>query len=282
MGNALFIVWRESVEAILVVSILYAWIRQRQDAGIGLRHLWLGIAGGIGLAAALAALMLGVQSQLAGDALELFQAAIVLVAAALITQMVLWMRRHGRYMKRELEGGMARAATSTGGTAAALVAAIAVGREGAETVLFLYGLGLEQSGGALLRMAAGAALGLLLALATAWLIQRGSRALPARSFFRLSEIVLLLLAAALLVAGVERLINMGWLPPLYEPLWDSSALLSEGSTLGGILAAFAGYRSQPSLLAVLAWAAYWGLVYALTRPGPAAASRATAAARVAR
>jgi len=283
MGNALVIVWRESVEAILVISILYAWVRQREDAGLTPRHLWLGVAGGICLAAVLAVLMLGVQSELAGDALEIFQAAIVLVTAALITQMVLWMRRHGRHMKRELEDGMARAATNSGGAAAALVAAMAVGREGAESVLFLYGLGLEQSGDKLLRMALGAALGFALALATAWLIQRGSRALPARSFFRLSEVVLFLLAAALLVAGVERLINMGWLPPLHEPLWDSAQLLSEGSTLGGILAAFAGYRSQPSLLAVLVWNAYWILVFAITRPRPDAAPPAAAATpRVAR
>ncbi len=265
MGNALFIVWRESVEAILVVSILYAWIRDRGGVAVTLRHLWAGVAGGVALAGALAVVMLGVQSQLAGDALEAFQAGIVFVAAFLITQMVLWMRKHGRHMKRELEDGMAQAATATGGTAAALVAAIAVGREGAETVLFLYGLGLEQNGGAMVQMFLGAGLGFVLALATAWLIQRGSRILPSRVFFRITEIVLFMLAAALLVSGAERLINMGWVPPLVEPLWDTSALLGEGSTLGGIAAAFAGYRSQPSLMVALLWIGYWLLVIGLTR-----------------
>jgi high-affinity iron transporter len=264
MGNALFIVWRESVEAILVISILYAWIRDRGGASITLRHLWIGVAGGVALAGALALVMLGVQSQLAGDALEAFQAAIVFVAAFLITQMVLWMRRHGRHMKRELEEGMAGAA---GGTAAAVVAAIAVGREGAETVLFLYGLGLEQSGGALAQMFLGAGLGLGLAVVTAWLIQRGSRILPGRTFFRITEIVLFLLASALLVSGVERLINMGWVPPLVEPLWDTSAVLNEGGTIGALAAAFAGYRSMPSLTIVLVWFGYWALVLFLTRRG---------------
>jgi high-affinity iron transporter len=277
MGNALFIVWRESVEAILVVSILYAWIRQQGDAaGIGLRHLWLGVAGGVALAGGLAALMLGVQSQLAGDALEAFQAGIVLVAAGLITHMVLWMRQHGRYMKRELEQGMNRAAGDSGAFAAAAVAAIAVGREGAETVLFLYGLGVEQRGGALLGMFLGAGLGFALALLTAWLIQKSSRWMSSRNFFRVSEIILFLLAAALLVAGIERLINMGWVPALYEPLWNSAALLSEGSTLGGLLAAFAGYRSQPSLMAVLVWCGYWALVGVLTRSGGSGGQRQAA------
>lgn len=260
MGNALFIVWRESVEAILVVSILYAWIDARRDARIGARHLWAGVGGGLLLAGVLAGAMLGLQSQLAGDALEVFQAAIVIVAAGLITQMVLWMRAHGRHMKRELEAGLARASAAAGGASVALLAAIAVGREGAETVLFLYGLGLEQTGAELNRMLAGAGLGLVLAFATAWLIQRGARWLPSRTFFRATEIVLLLLAAALLVSGVERLISLEWLPPLVEPVWDSSALLSDGSTAGGIAAAFAGYRAQPSLMVLIAWFGYWALI----------------------
>lgn len=262
MGNALFIVWRESVEAILVISILYAWIRARGDGRIGLGHLWAGVGGGVVLAGVLALAMLGLQSQLAGEALEVFQTAIVLVAAALITHMVLWMRQHGRTMRRDLESGLANAA---GGASATLLAALAVGREGAETVLFLYGLGVEQSGDALRQMVAGAGFGFLLALATAWLIQRGARWLPRHLFFRVTEILLLLLAAALLVSGVERLIDMAWLPPLLEPVWDSSALLSDASTAGGIAAAFAGYRAQPSLMVLLAWGGYWIVVSMLGR-----------------
>ncbi|MBR0564898.1 FTR1 family protein [Azoarcus sp. L1K30] len=265
MGNALFIVWRESVEAMLVIGILYAWIRDRGDGRIGLRHLWAGVGGGMLLAGALAVAMLGLQSQLAGAALDAFQAAIVFIAAGLITHMVLWMRHHGRNMKRELEAGMSKAADAAGGLSAAMLATIAVGREGAETVLFLYGLGVEQSGGTLGRMLLGAGVGFALALATAWLIQRGARWMPSRLFFRITEIVLFLLAAALLVSGVERLINMEWLPPLLEPVWDSSALLSDGSTTGAIAAAFTGYRAQPSLTVLLAWFGYWALIAWLGR-----------------
>ncbi|AKU13839.1 high-affinity iron permease [Azoarcus sp. CIB] len=265
MGNALFIVWRESVEAILIISILLAWIRDRDDARIGVHHLWAGVGGGLALAGFLALAMLGVHGWLAADALDLFQTAIVFAAAGLITHMVLWMRSHGRHMKRELEAGLTRAAQTAGGTSVAMLAAIAVGREGAETVLFLYGLAMEQSGETLARLFAGAGIGFALALATAWVILSGARWLPGRLFFRASEIVLLLLAAALLVSGVERLIDMEWLPPLIEPVWDSSALLEDGSTAGGIAAAFAGYRAQPSLMVLIAWLGYWGVVALLGR-----------------
>ena len=72
MGNALFIIWRESAEAMLVVGILYAWLKRRPDATVGLRYLWGGVAAGVGLALALAAVMLGLASVLSDDALEYF------------------------------------------------------------------------------------------------------------------------------------------------------------------------------------------------------------------
>lgn len=263
MGNALFIVWRESVEAILIVGILYAWIRERGGDRIGLRHLWTGVAVGAGLAVLLAVAMLSVQTQLAGTALDAFQAAIVFAAAVLITHMVLWMRRHGRQMKRELEEGLQRAATGAGGLAAAVLAAVAVAREGSETVLFLYGLGLEQRGPQLASLLAGAGVGFFLALLTAWLIAKGRQVVSWRAFFRATEIVLLLLAASMIAGGVEKLINLEWLPAIVEPLWDTSAVLDDGSIAGSLVAAFTGYRARPSLVLVLAYLAYWTAVWLL-------------------
>ena len=263
MGNALFIVWRESVEAILIVGILYAWICERGGGRIGLRHLWSGVGAGVGFAVLLAIAILSIQTQLGGTALDVFQVVIVFAAAALITQMVLWMRRHGRQMKREFEEGLQRAAQGSGGVSAAALAAIAVAREGSETVLFLYGLGLERRGAELASLLAGAGIGFLLALLTAWLIARGRQVISWRAFFRATEIVLLLLAASMMASGVEKLINLEWLPPIVEPLWDTSAVLDDGSVAGSLVAAFTGYRARPSLILALAYAAYWTVVWLL-------------------
>lgn len=260
MGNALFVVWRESVEAMLVVGILYAWLKQNAAPG-GLRALWLGVGSGIGLALLLGWAMLTVQDELSGEALEWFQTAIVFVAAALITQMVLWMAKHGRHIKGQLEAGLASATERGSWIGIATISALAIAREGAETVIFLYGLGLEQGDSSAL--AIGAAAGFVLALATAWATARGLRFLDPRRFFQISGVLLLVFAAALLVAGVERLIGMGWLPPLADPLWDSSALLDDTSTGGSLLASLVGYRAQPSLMLLLAYLGYWGAVLAL-------------------
>ena len=271
MSNALFIIWRESAEVMLVVGILYAWLRQRPDAAVGMRFLWGGVAAGAGLALLLALVMLGIASALSGVALEYFQLGMVLVASALIVQMVFWMRKHGRTLKKDLESDMARNVRAANWWGLLIVVALAVGRETAETVVFLYGLGAEQGG--IANFLVVLVLGLALAFATFWALQQGSRFMSWRTFFRLSEMLLLLLAGALLVSGVERLIALGVLPGLIDPVWDTSALLDDSGRIGGFIASFSGYWARPALLALIALAAYWTLVTLfLRRMGPRAST----------
>ncbi|VAX09505.1 High-affinity iron permease [hydrothermal vent metagenome] len=265
MGSTVFIVWRESIEAMLVIGILYTWLKNQADTGNGMRFLWGGVLAGILLAIGLAFVMLEVQSELAGEALEYFQIAIMLVAAVLITQMVLWMRRHGRTLKRELESGMQRAHEQANWWGMAVLAAIAVGREGAETVIFLYGAGLAQSSDSQLQFVGAALSGFVLAFVSFWILSQGSRFFSWKVFFHFSEILLLLLAAALLVDGVDRMIGLGWIPALVDPVWDSSFLLDDSTRIGGLISAFTGYRAHPALTLLVIYAAYWTVVSLLLR-----------------
>lgn len=262
MWNALIVVWRESLEAMLVVGILLSWISRQPEPASLRRGLWLGVAAGVGLAGTLAAVTYAAQSEFAGEMLERFQLAMVLVAAALILHMVLWMHEHGRHMKRELERQVEQATTGAGRAALgiAAVAALAVAREGAETVIFLYGLGME---GEIAALIAGAAAGFAVAGATAWVVARGARFLNMRTLFRASEILLLLIATSLLATGTDRMIVMEWLPPLIDPLWDLGAVLPDARGFGRFLADFFGYRARPAATLVLAVAAFW--TYALWR-----------------
>lgn len=257
MGNALFVVWRESLEAFLIAGILYAWLKANDDSGQGRRALFLGLAAGAGLAVLLGWALLGVQDELTGNALEVFQIGTLFVAAGLITQMVLWMKKHGRQMKARLHADLAAAAERSGYLGVAVVAALAVAREGAETVIFLYGL---AQGGDLAALAVGSVLGFAGAGLTAWLAAKSLAKLNIALLLRLSSFLLLILASALLVAAVDRLIGAGWLPPLFDPVWDTSTLIDDTTQAGKLFADFAGYRARPALSTLLAWASYWGVV----------------------
>ena len=263
MGNALFIVWRESTEALLVVGILYAWLNKHPDVRRGMRYLWGGVAAGLGLALMLAAVMLGVARLLSEQALEYFQLGMMVIASGLIVQMVFWMRKHGRTLKRELEQNMQKNATTANWWGLLVVVALAVGRESAETVVFLYGLGAQNDG--ISHFLTVLVLGIAGAFATFWALQQGGKILSWRVFFRVSEILLLLLAGGLLVSSVDKLIALDVLPPLIDPTWDTSVVLDDSGRFGGLVASLTGYRARPALLPLLALAVYWTAIVTFMR-----------------
>ena len=264
MGNAAFIVWRETIEAMLVIGILHGWIA----AQTGLTHeirrrafawLWGGVGAGLALAMLLALTLLGIQTWSSEGMLEWFQAGMPLVAAVLIFQMVVWMRSHGAGLKRELEAGMSAAAENAHWAGMALLAALAVGREGAESVIFLYGAATHDSGFDLLL---GGLVGLLFALVAYALLVRGARWFSWRLFFRVTEILLLLLGGALLVDGFDKLESLEALPTLADPLWDASFLLDDSDRSGNLVAAFTGWRARPTGMSYLALGLWWALAVA--------------------
>lgn len=256
-----FIVWRESVEALLVIGILAAWLAANHDAAGGRKYLWGGVLAGIAAAFGLAAVLMVFADELSGQMQGWFQTALVLIAGVLIVQMVFWMQAHGRTLKRDLQGGLAMAAERRNWWGVFALALIAVAREGSETVVFLYGIlsaGTAAAGGFLATL--GAILGgFALALATYGLLQLGRRWLSWRLFFRVTEVLLLLLACQMFTSGAEKLIDLGVLP-FTDPLWDTSAILDDSGRWGGLVAGLTGYRAVPGAVTVAVWLVYWGVV----------------------
>lgn len=258
-GQIVFILWRESIEALLVIGILASWLANRQAGPRARAWLWGGVAAGLALALAFAALVLGFSELLSGAARQGLMTGMVFLASALIVQMVVWMRRHGRTLKRELETGLDSAARADEWGAVFLLAMLAVAREGSETVVFLYGTLAAAKAATLPGVLVAVAIGLGAAALTYLALRAGSRFLPWRWFFRVSEIVLLLLGAALFVTGVGDLVAAGLLP-YGASIWDTGALLDDSGPVGGLLAALTGYRSAPDAVTLGAWIVYWGLV----------------------
>lgn len=268
MTQSMFIVWRESVEALLVIGILQAWVSRQQQASQLLRYVWAGAALGLLLSGVLAGLILLAGEAMSGTANEWFQASLALVASLLIVQMVGWMHRNARTLKHDLTRHADQRLSRQGGLGLLVLALLAVSREGSETVVFLYGAGARLQGPQLGLFAVGALAGLVLSLLTVSLLHSSRRFISWPRFFAISEAILLLLGAALLVSGIERvsgqLLAMDWPEAVYrgigDALWDSSAILDDGHGLGGFLADFTGYRASPSAMTLLVWLGYWGVV----------------------
>ncbi|OAJ47197.1 FTR1 family iron permease [Pseudomonas marginalis] len=268
MNTSMFIVWRESVEALLVIGILQAWISCQRGHSRLARFLWAGVLLGLLGSAGLAGLMLWAGEAMTGPEGEWLQATLTLVASGLMVQMVFWMHRHGPTLKHRLVSEADQRLAHHGGWGVMLLALLAVSREGSETVVFLYGAGARLHSEALGLFALGGVLGLVLAGLTVVLLRGTRRWMSWAHFFALSEALLLLLGGALLVAAVDRISGQllamdmpEWVYSAFgDSLWDSSALLSDSHGLGALLADFAGYRAAPSLITLLVLLGYWLLV----------------------
>lgn len=243
MLAAALIVFRESFEAALLIGILAA--AMREVAG---RNRWLaiGIGGGILGAILVAGMTDAISSAAGGSGQELFNATILGVAVLMLAWHNIWMSSHGAELARQAKlignevGAGNRALSSV-----ALLAGVAVLREGSETVLFLYGIstGAQMS---LRDLLAGAGLGLIAGIAVGVAVYAGLLRIPSRRFFTVIGTLLVLLAAGLAAQMARFLIQADWLPSLAAPLWDTSWLLSDSSMLGATLHVLVGYDSQPS------------------------------------
>jgi high-affinity iron transporter len=152
-------------------------------------------------------------------------------------------------------------------TGLSLLAFQAVGREGLETVVFLLAIAFSASGRHVLVGGAG---GLVVALGIAFVIYRLGHRLKLTRFFRTVGVLLMVFAAGLLVDAVQNMQQLGWIPWMSHPVWNTGRWLSEDSAFGDVLHSFFGYAARPSILQVTIYAVYVVAVvsFFLGRPRP--------------
>ena len=275
MIETLLIMWRESLEAALIVGILLTYL-SRSGQRAGMRYVWAGAGAAIVAALACAAASDTVIARLDPDTQELVQVGVLLLAVGALTWMVLWMQRNARGLRGDLHR-RADEALATGRLAGlATIAFVAVFREGIETVLFMWGIVVQRGGVGSFTLVATGLVGAALAVATAWLFFRGFAFLKLQTFFRVTGVLLLLVAAGLLTSAVNMLIGLGYLSPIVPQVWNTTWLVRDDSPIGAVLGALVGYRSRPSLLEVLVYVGYFPpMLWALRHATVAAQSRGT-------
>jgi high-affinity iron transporter len=272
MGAAFVIALREGIEAALIVSIVLAYLKQlgRTDRS----HLvWWGTGIAVALSAIVGTIIFSVGAEFEGTAEEVFEGLVTLTAVGVLTWMIFWMRRQGARIKSELQQKVDTALTA-GGLALAAIAFFAVLREGVETALFLFAAaeGTAVEGGGVTAQLLGAVLGLGLAVLLGVLLYRGGIRMNLRTFFKVTGVILVVVAAGLFAYSVHELQEAGWLPFLESPAFDLSATLPDDEGIGAVLRGLVGYNADPTVLEVVAWATYLVVVGTLylrpTQPLP--------------
>jgi high-affinity iron transporter len=200
--------------------------------------------------------------QYAGSTAQtVFETVTYLLAAAVLTYMTFWMQSHSRTMSTDLKARSDAALEGRTRWGLGLLAFQAVGREGLETMVFTLAIvfastkqaGTPVGGKGLL---VGAVLGLAIALVIAYVIFRLGKRINLGYFFRIIGVVLMVFAAGLLADAVQNMQELGWLPFLEQPLWDTSRYLNESSNIGDLFHSLLGYAEQPTVLQAMVWVTY--------------------------
>lgn len=244
MLGALLITLREGLEAALIVGIILAYLTRTANRR-AVRSAWLGVAAAVVASLAAGGAIYVTAGEISGPAEPIFEGAATLLAAAVLTWMILWMRRQAVNIKASLQAQIDSALAGGSTFGVALLAFIAVVREGIETVLFLFAAnGVAESR---LLFAIGGLLGLGAAVAIGYVLYKGSARLNLKAFFNITGIVLVVFAAGLLAHAIGEFQEAGVVPTGISQVWDTSRVLSQESTLGHFLEALFGYTSRPSL-----------------------------------
>ncbi|MBI4052877.1 MAG: FTR1 family protein [Candidatus Diapherotrites archaeon] len=265
MALAEFIVaFREFFEISLLVGIMLAYLYKTGNGRFA-GNVWIGAAFA-GIASVLAAALFGFAEEAFEPVEALFEGVTLIVAAALVTWLILWMLKH-RKIAQEVERGVGRQAMLGSGIGIAMLSFVNIFREGIEIVLFLNGIRISSGAVSI----AAVAIGFALAVVAAYLIFRHIVHVRLSRFFKFTSIILVLLAAGLFSQGIHELEEAGALPVIVEHVYDitppmnadgSYALMHEKGAVGGILKGIVGYDTAPSLSQVLGYFAYLGIVYA--------------------
>jgi high-affinity iron transporter len=199
------VVLREGFEASLVVGIVLAFL-DRTGRRDGFTTVWAGVAAALVVSIGVGIALFAVGAELEGRSERIFEGVVMLVAAALLTWMIFWMRNRARRIRREIEGRTQAALDAGSAVGLALVVFIGVAREGVETALFLFS---AVEGSSPLVSLGASLLGGAAAIGLGYLFYRGSHRLNLRTFFTATSVLLLLFAGYLLASGLHELAEAG-------------------------------------------------------------------------
>ena len=243
------VIFRETFEIALIVGIVLAATKGLAGRG---KWIWLGLFAGTAGAGMIAIFAETISNAAEGMGQELFNAGILAIAALFIGWTVIWMSTHARQMVAEIKTTGRNIIEGKSPTyMLAIIIGIAMLREGAEIVLFTYGM--IASGQQMASIVSGSVVGVAAGSAIGLAIYFGLVSIPTKYVFRVTSWLLIALVAGLAAQSVGFITQAGYFESLSDTVWDSSFLISDESVTGQVLHSLAGYSAQPSLIQVIVY-----------------------------
>lgn len=252
MAGAFLVTLREGLEAALIISIILAYLARTGNRRYFV-NIWVGAGAAVVVSLAAGAGLYWTVGSLSGRAEEIFEGIAMFIAVAVLTYMVVWVKRQAVNIKMHLEARVGSAVATGSALAMVSLAFVVVVREGIETVLFMLGILTSTTVGA---ATIGGFLGLVVAVAVGYVGYKESRRLNLGVFFNVTGTLLIFFAAGLLAHGIHEFQEAGLLPVMVEHVWDMNGFLNEKEGLGNFLRTLFGYNGNPALLEVTLYSTY--------------------------
>ena len=286
----LIIMFREVLEASLIIGILYTYLNKSGNNG-SIKMVWSGVTAAI-LASIVIALIFGkLAIGLKDSEAKIFEGVVMIIASIVLTTMIIWMARN-KNISEDLKNKAKEAISSGFKYGIFTLAFVAVFREGVEIILLLWGAGKDGIN------VISSIIGALLGLAGGYAIFIQGVKFPLKQFFNITSVLLIFVAAGMLTYGVHEL-ESGGVIPYYggkteikedvilatrangdsktfnysienekkakkwaSRIWDinpqknsdgSYPILHDKGAIGGLIKGFFGYNGDPSLIEFVTW-----------------------------
>jgi len=256
--SAFIITLRETMEAALIIGILLAYLSKTGNNKLK-KDVWIGTSIAVLFSIIGAIVFESLIGGFEGDTEIIFEGVVMILAASVLSWMIIWMYTNSKTIKLELEKKSKQALSENNKYAFVSIAFIAVFREGIETALFVLGISTNETGSEILL---GSLFGIITASIFAALLFRGAIELDIKKFFNTTSVILIVFASGLFSSGIHEFQELGLFGSessfLNEHLWDSSSFLNDkDGGLGSLIRSLFGYQDKPSPLELIAYLFYW-------------------------
>lgn len=261
MLSSFFIAFREGLEAFLIVGIIISYLFKIGEKRY-IKHVIFGVIFAIVLSVGLAYIFELLFGGLEGKVEEIFEGSVMLLAVVVLTYMIFWMNNQARRIKSDIEISVGKAINKGRIFSLFFLGFIVVFREGAETVLFFRAISYQIGSRELI---IGGAIGIISSIVLALIFFVSTIKINLSLFFRITGILIMLIAAGLLSTSIHEFQEAGVLPIIKDNIYDISHILSTDSIAGGILKSLFGYNPSPSLLEIIIYLTYIAAIIILIR-----------------
>ncbi|MBC8390085.1 MAG: FTR1 family protein [Actinobacteria bacterium] len=261
MLSSFFIAFREGLEAFLIVGIIISYLFKIGEKRY-IKHVIFGVIFAIVLSIGLAYIFDLLFGGLEGKVEKIFEGSVMLLAVVVLTYMIFWMNNQARRIKSDIKILVEKAINKGRIFSLFFLGFIVVFREGAETVLFFRAISYQIGSRELI---IGGAIGIISSIVLALIFFVSTIKINLSLFFRITGILIMLIAAGLLSTSIHEFQEAGVLPIIKDNIYDISHILSTDSIAGGILKSLFGYNPSPSLLEIIIYLTYIAAIIILIR-----------------